>query len=92
MPQNDKMLLQRLLDHGVEFVVIGGVCGVWRFRSGCPRQDHTIGGELVSQVAGRSQGDDGGNMNAIRQSSASRVAVQDFDGVGEVRRRIELLH
>ena len=28
MPQNDKMLLQRLLEHEVEFVVIGGVCGV----------------------------------------------------------------
>ncbi len=28
MPQNDKMLLQRLMDQKVEFVVIGGVCGV----------------------------------------------------------------
>jgi hypothetical protein len=28
MPQNDKMLLQCLSDHKVEFVVIGGVCGV----------------------------------------------------------------
>lgn len=28
MPQNDKMLLQRLSEHKVEFVVIGGFCGV----------------------------------------------------------------
>ena len=28
MPQNDKALLQRLLQHKVEFVVIGGVCGI----------------------------------------------------------------
>ena len=28
MPQNDKMLLQRLMEQKVEFVVIGGVCGV----------------------------------------------------------------
>lgn len=28
MPQNDKALLQRLLEQNVEFVVIGGVCGV----------------------------------------------------------------
>ena len=28
MAQNDKLLLQRLNDHGVEFVIIGGVCGV----------------------------------------------------------------
>jgi len=28
MPQNDRALLRRLKDHGVEFVVIGGVCGV----------------------------------------------------------------
>jgi hypothetical protein len=28
MPQNDKALLARLNDNGVEFVVIGGVCGV----------------------------------------------------------------
>src|SRR5450756_1639971 len=28
MPQNDKMLLQRLIEQKVEFVVIGGVCGV----------------------------------------------------------------
>ena len=28
MAQNDKALLQRLVDHKVEFVVIGGVCGV----------------------------------------------------------------
>jgi hypothetical protein len=28
MPQNDKALLTRLNQHGVEFVIIGGVCGV----------------------------------------------------------------
>ena len=28
MPQNDKMLLERLIQHNVDFVVIGGVCGV----------------------------------------------------------------
>ena len=28
MPQNDKALLTRLNEHGVEFVIIGGVCGV----------------------------------------------------------------
>jgi hypothetical protein len=28
MPQNDKALLARLKEHGVEFVIIGGVCGV----------------------------------------------------------------
>jgi hypothetical protein len=28
MPQNDKALLTRLTEHGVEFVIIGGVCGV----------------------------------------------------------------
>lgn len=28
MPQNDKMLLERLIQQNVEFVVIGGVCGV----------------------------------------------------------------
>ena len=28
MPQNDKMLLERLIQHHVDFVVIGGVCGV----------------------------------------------------------------
>lgn len=28
MPQNDKALLQRLLEQKVEFVVVGGVCGV----------------------------------------------------------------
>jgi hypothetical protein len=28
MPQNDKALLTRLHEHGVEFVIIGGVCGV----------------------------------------------------------------
>src|SRR6266487_4000814 len=28
MPQNDKALLLRLKGHGVEFVIIGGVCGV----------------------------------------------------------------
>jgi hypothetical protein len=29
MPQNDKALLSRLRDHRVEFVIIGGVCGVF---------------------------------------------------------------
>jgi len=28
MAQNDKALLQRLVEHKVEFVIIGGVCGV----------------------------------------------------------------
>ena len=28
MPQNDKALLARLSEHRVEFVIIGGVCGV----------------------------------------------------------------
>ena len=28
MPQNDKALLRRLIEQNVEFVVIGGVCGV----------------------------------------------------------------
>lgn len=28
MPQNDKVLLSRLKEHEVEFVIIGGVCGV----------------------------------------------------------------
>jgi len=28
MPQNDKALLSRLQEQGVEFVIIGGVCGV----------------------------------------------------------------
>jgi len=28
MPQNDKALLRRLVEQNVEFVVIGGVCGV----------------------------------------------------------------
>src|SRR5436190_881787 len=28
MPQNDKDLLTRLAENGVEFVIIGGVCGV----------------------------------------------------------------
>ena len=28
MPQNDKALLSRLKDRRVEFVIIGGVCGV----------------------------------------------------------------
>src|ERR1035438_103180 len=28
MAQNDKALLQRLQEHDVEFVIIGGVCGV----------------------------------------------------------------
>ena len=28
MPQNDKALLSRLKEHRVEFVIIGGVCGV----------------------------------------------------------------
>jgi hypothetical protein len=28
MPQNDKALLSRLREQGVEFVIIGGVCGV----------------------------------------------------------------
>ena len=28
MPQNDKALLSRLKEHQVEFVIIGGVCGV----------------------------------------------------------------
>jgi hypothetical protein len=28
MPQNDKALLSRLKEHKVEFVIIGGVCGV----------------------------------------------------------------
>jgi hypothetical protein len=28
MPQNDKALLQRLVEQKVEFVVIGGICGV----------------------------------------------------------------
>ncbi len=28
MPQSDKALLTRLNEHGVEFVIIGGVCGV----------------------------------------------------------------
>jgi len=28
MPQNDKALLLRLTDRQVEFVIIGGVCGV----------------------------------------------------------------
>ena len=28
MPQNDKALLQRLMEQKVEFVIIGGVCGV----------------------------------------------------------------
>ncbi len=28
MAQNDRVLLQRLNDQGVEFVIIGGVCGV----------------------------------------------------------------
>lgn len=28
MPQNDKALLQRLVEQNVEFVLIGGVCGV----------------------------------------------------------------
>jgi predicted nucleotidyltransferase len=28
MPQNDKALLTRLNEHGMEFVIIGGVCGV----------------------------------------------------------------
>ena len=28
MPQDDKALLQRLIEQNVEFVVIGGVCGV----------------------------------------------------------------
>jgi len=28
MPQNDKALLTRLKEHNVEFVIIGGVCGV----------------------------------------------------------------
>jgi hypothetical protein len=27
MPQNDRALLVRLQEHGVEFVIIGGVCG-----------------------------------------------------------------
>ncbi len=29
MPQNDKMLLERLIRQKVDFVVIGGVCGVF---------------------------------------------------------------
>jgi len=29
MPQNDKGLLSRLKEHQVEFVIIGGVCGVF---------------------------------------------------------------
>ena len=29
MSQNDKALLARLAEHGVEFVIIGGVCGVF---------------------------------------------------------------
>lgn len=28
MTQDDKTLLKRLQDHGVEFVIVGGVCGV----------------------------------------------------------------
>jgi hypothetical protein len=27
MPQNDRALVVRLKEHGVEFVIIGGVCG-----------------------------------------------------------------
>jgi hypothetical protein len=52
MAQNDRALIEQLKNHGVEFIVIGGVCGVLR---GVPLVTFDLAAKLLRAIKEKKQ-------------------------------------